>query len=398
MSEQTPEIRGFRFAGFAAGIKKSGLPDLALAVADRPVSCAALFTENLVQAAPLKIARERVAAGLLQAVLVNSGNANACTGKPGLEAAHGASSAVAEALGIDAGLLVPASTGVIGQVLPADKVVRAAKPLVSALGARNASDFAQAIMTTDQGPKLALERLEVGGQEVRVLGIAKGAGMIHPRMATTLAFVFTDAALPPERLQRALRSATDESFNIATVDGETSTNDMILALASGGAGAPELIDGTDAYSGFVAALTRVLRSLAEQIVADGEGAEHVAEVIVTGTAHDADARTIARRVATSLLVKTAMHGKDPNWGRILCAAGVAGVPFDPDVARIAIDDVEIVRDGIGLGAEAEQRAARIMQTPRYAIRVSLGAGPGRASYLTCDIGHRYIDVNAGYRS
>jgi glutamate N-acetyltransferase/amino-acid N-acetyltransferase len=398
MAERTPEVRGFRFAGVAAGIKKTGLPDLALAVAERPVACAALFTENLVQAAPVTIARQRVASGLAQAVLVNSGNANACTGKPGMEAALRASSAVAEALGIEPSLLVPASTGVIGQLLPAEKIVRAATPLVAALGVHNASDFSQAIMTTDKGPKLAIERLELAGTEGTVLGIAKGAGMIHPRMATTLAFVFTDVKLPPALLASALQRACAASFNVATVDGETSTNDMILALASGAAGNALLAEGTAASARFEAALHKVLRSLAEQIVADGEGAEHVAEVVVSGTATDGEARTIAQRIATSLLVKTAMHGKDANWGRILSAAGVAGVPFDPEAVSIAIDDVVIVRAGMGVGAAAEAQAQRIMAAPRYTIRVAVGAGAGSASYLTCDIGHRYIDVNAGYRS
>lgn len=397
MAERSIEVRGFRFAGIASGIKKTGLPDLALAVAERPVSAAAVFTTNLVQAAPVKIARERVAAGSIQAVLVNSGNANACTGKPGLEAALQASGAVASALAIDPALLVPASTGVIGQLLPADKVAVAAPALVGALAAHKASDFAQAIMTTDKGPKLALQQLELGGEKVNVLGIAKGAGMIHPRMATTLAFVFTDAKLSPRLLQAALRRATDASFNVATVDGETSTNDMILALASGATGS-ELAQGSRELAELERALAHVLRDLAEQIVADGEGAEHVADVQVSGTASDEDARTIARRVATSLLVKTAMHGKDANWGRILSAAGVAGVAFDPDVVQIAIDDVTIVRDGLAVGPEAEARAQAIMARPRYAIRVQVGSGAGKASYLTCDIGHRYIDVNAGYRS
>jgi glutamate N-acetyltransferase / amino-acid N-acetyltransferase len=398
MAERIPQVRGFRFAGVSAGIKKTGLPDLALAVTSEPVACAAVFTVNLVQAAPVKIARVRVASGRVQAVLVNSGNANACTGAPGHAAAERSSAAVASALGIAPELVVPASTGVIGQLLPVHKVVDAAPGLVAGLTEQGAVDFAQAIMTTDKSQKLAHRQLEQGGQRVHLLGIAKGAGMIHPRMATTLGFVFTDASIDPELLQRALRSATDHSFNIATVDGETSTNDMILVMASGGAGAAPLVDGSAELSAFEVALREVLKELAEQIVADGEGAEHVAEVEVHGTRSDADARTIAQRIATSLLVKTAMHGKDANWGRILCAAGMAGVPFDPEVVSIHIDEVAIVRAGLGLGAEAEAEAQKLMRGPRYSIRVQVGDGAGRASYLTCDIGHRYIDVNAGYRS
>ena len=398
MAERTPEVRGFRFAGVAAGIKKTGLFDLALAVAERPVPCAAVFTTNLVQAAPIRIAHEVVSRGTAQAVLVNSGNANACTGKPGLEAARQATADVARQLGIAPELVVPASTGVIGQLLPADKVGAAAARLGEALAPHGAIDFAQAIMTTDKAPKLARRVVTLDGVEVTLLGIAKGAGMIHPRMATTLAFVFTDATVSSELLTVALRRATDVSFNVATVDGETSTNDMILALASGAGEAPALAADTPASTAFERALGEVLRELAEQIVADGEGAEHVAEIEVRGTAVDSDARTIAQRIAGSLLVKTAMYGKDANWGRILCAAGMAGIAFDPDVVSIHVDDVAIVRDGMGLGTDAEAAAARIMAGPRYAIRVQVGPGPGKGSYLTCDIGHHYIDVNAGYRS
>jgi glutamate N-acetyltransferase / amino-acid N-acetyltransferase len=397
MAERAHEIPGFRFAGLAAGIKKTGLPDLALAVADAPVACAAVFTENLVQAAPVRIARERISGGKLAAVLVNSGNANACTGKPGFEAALRSSAAVAEALGIGADQVLPSSTGVIGQLLQAEKIVTAAKPLVAALSESGSSDFAQAIMTTDKAQKTAFRKVAIGGAQVSLLGVAKGAGMIHPRMATTLAFVFTDANVSTALLKGALRMAADHSFNIATVDGETSTNDMVLAMASGKTGA-RIADGSPDSASFERALAKVLRELAEQIVSDGEGAEHVAEVIVSGTENDFDARTIAQRIATSLLVKTAMHGKDANWGRILSAAGMAGVEFDPDVVNIAIDDVYIVREGMGLGAAAEAPAQKIMAGPRYSIRVEVGPGPGQASYLTCDIGHRYIDVNAGYRS
>jgi glutamate N-acetyltransferase/amino-acid N-acetyltransferase len=397
MAERIPKVPGFRFAGVAAGIKKTGLPDLGLAVAQRPVPCAAVFTTNMVQAAPVRVARERLSSGYAQVALVNSGNANACTGAPGMAATLSTSAAVAAALGVDAALVVPSSTGVIGQLLPADKVIAAVPALVDKLAEHGAGDFAQAIMTTDKAQKTALRRLAVDGGEVTLLGVAKGAGMIHPRMATTLAFVFTDANVAPALLKDALGRAADDSFNVATVDGETSTNDMVLVMASGATGAA-ITDGSPHATAFQTALSELLRELAEQIVADGEGANHVAEVQVTGTHNDADARAIAQRVATSLLVKTAMHGKDANWGRILSAAGMAGVVFNPDVVAIAIDDVAIVREGLGLGAAAEAEAQKIMAGPRYSIRVKVGEGKGRASYLTCDIGHRYIDVNAGYRS
>jgi glutamate N-acetyltransferase / amino-acid N-acetyltransferase len=394
-----PEVRGFRFAAVAAGIKKKeGALDLALAVADKPVPCAAVFTQNLVQAAPVRVARERVAQGKVQAVLVNAGNANACTGKPGLKAALDTTRAAAAALGIAAELVVPASTGVIGQLLPGEKVEAALPGLVKKLAPQRARDFTTAIMTTDQWPKTAARTLRIGGKTVTVLGMAKGAGMIHPRMATTLAFVFTDASVSSSLLGKSLREATDHSFNVASVDGETSTNDTILLMASGAAGAPALKPGSGEHQRFAKALREVLRELAESIVADGEGANHVAEIEVRGLLNDAAARTVAQRIATSLLVKTALHGKDANWGRILSAAGMAGVPFDPDVASIHVNDVAIVKRGLGIGPAAEAKAQRIMAKKRYTIRVGLGKGPGRASYLTCDLGHSYVDVNAGYRS
>ncbi len=398
MTTKIPQVPGFRFAGVTAGIKKTSLPDLALAVADKPATTAAVFTQNLVFAAPVKVARERVKQGKCQAVLVNSGNANACTGKPGLDAALATTKAAALALKLAPGLVLPASTGVIGQVLPTEKVLAALPALVNALDEGGAAAFSHAILTTDQGPKVSTRTLRLGKHTVTLVGMAKGAGMIHPRMATTLAFVFTDAKLAQPLLSRALRVATDQSFNVATVDGETSTNDMILVMASGATDAPALKAGDRGSKLFQAALQEVLRDLAEMIVSDGEGAEHVADVEVRGAKTDADARKVAQRIATSLLVKTAMHGKDPNWGRILSAAGMAGVRFDPERATIHIDDVAIVKDGIGLGPDAEARARLIMAGPKYKIRVGIGRGKGRASYLTCDIGHRYIDVNAGYRS
>jgi glutamate N-acetyltransferase/amino-acid N-acetyltransferase len=393
-----PVVRGFRFAGVRADIKKNGAPDLALAVADRPVPAAAVLTTNLVHAAPIAVTRERIKSGKAQAALVNSGNANACTGKPGLAATLTTTRELARALDIDEALVIPASTGVIGQLLPADRVVAALPQLVKSLDEGGAKAFSRAILTTDRGPKVAQRSLRIGGKDVTLLGMAKGAGMIHPRMATTLGYLFTDAKISSSRLARLLRDATDQSFNVATVDGETSTNDMILAMASGASGAPALTPSDRAYKTFANAMSEVLRELAEQIVADGEGAKHVAEIEVLGTKDDAGARRVAQRIATSLLVKTAMHGQDPNWGRILSAAGMAGVPFDPSLAQIDVGDVTIVKAGVAVGPAAEKKAARIMKGKRYPIRVRLGRGKGRASYLTCDIGHTYIDVNAGYRS
>ncbi len=389
-----PAVAGFRFAGIAAGIKKNGKPDLGLVIADGgPVPAAAVLTRNLVRAAPVEITRERLGAsrGRISAILVNSGNANACTGTAGRTEALRACAAVAGALGIDTELVVPASTGVIGAILPGDKIALAASTLASAASPDGAADFARAIMTTDQWRKVACTTFARGKARATVLGIAKGAGMIHPDMATTLGFVLTDAVATPAELKRVLARATDATFNTISVDGDTSTNDTIVLAASGASGVRDL-------GKLEAAVTDVLGALAESIVRDGEGAKHVVRIEVSGLATAAAARAAARTIATSPLVKTALHGRDANWGRILAAAGRSGARFDPRLARIAIGGERIVERGVPVGKEAEERAARVMAEPRYTIEVSLGKGRGRAHYVTCDLGTEYIAVNANYRS
>lgn len=395
-SARALSVPGFRFAGIPAGIKSNGKPDLGLIVADEPVPTAAVYTRNLVQAAPVLLAKQRTKKGKARAILVNAGCANACTGKPGLEAAKVSTAAIAEALGIDASQVIPASTGVIGALLPAAKIVAAREPLIAALSAEGGDDFARAIMTTDQWPKIASVEVKLGRSTARVLGIAKGAGMIHPDMATTLGFVVTDAGVSAPLLRKLLRDAVDATFNAISVDGDTSTNDTIVAMASGRAGSVKA--GTKEAKALASALTDVLGALGESIVRDGEGARHVARIDVSGVANDRAARAVAKTIATSPLVKTALHGRDANWGRILAAAGRSGITFDPDRAEIRIGDETIVRGGMPVGAEAEKRAARILQGPAYTISVVLGRGKGRAHYLTCDLGPDYVAVNANYRS
>lgn len=387
------KVDGFRFSALAAGLRKDGRIDVALAVSDEPCVASGVFTRNLVRAAPVEIAEERLRAGSARAVLVNAGCANACTGEPGWQACLDSTAAVAKELGIDANRVLPASTGVIGAVLPADKIAKSARGLVQGLSPDAADRFAGAILTTDRWPKVAEAEIAGGG---RMLGIAKGAGMIHPDLgpphATMLAFVFTDVVVDRESLDRALREAADVTFNQASVDGDTSTNDTVLVLASGRSGKkPSLDQLRDA-------LVSVCDPLARSMVADGEGANHLAEIVVTGLASDADARVVARTVATSMLVKTALFGRDANWGRLLAAAGRSGVHFDPRRARIAIGDVDIVRNGLSLGADAEKRAAEVLAQKEYAIQLELGSGSGKSRYLTSDLGHAYVDVNAGYRS
>lgn len=398
ISDRAVVVPGFRFAGIAAGIKANGKPDLGLIECDALTAVAGVFTRNRVKAAPVVLASERAKKGVARAILVNSGNANACTGAPGMKAALDSSAALAEALGVSPSHVLMASTGVIGALLPAQKIELAAGRLVAALTPEGGADFARAIMTTDQWPKVASTTFPIGrGKTATVLGIAKGAGMIHPDMATTLGFVATDVSVRPALLRAMLREAVEPTFNAISVDGDTSTNDTILVMASGHTG-PMLEKGTRQARAFVAALTEVLGALGKSIVRDGEGARHVARIEVEGLASDRGARTIARTIATSPLVKTAMHGRDANWGRILAAAGRAGIAFDPDHAEISIDDETIVRGGMPVGKEAEARAAKILQRPEYTIRVKLGKGKGRAHYLTCDMGSDYIAVNANYRS
>jgi glutamate N-acetyltransferase / amino-acid N-acetyltransferase len=395
LEASTTIVPGFRFAGAACGIKKNGKPDVALAVADNEASVGGVFTTNLVRAAPVVLAARRVAGGRARAILANSGCANACTGTPGDEAALASTAAVARAIGVDAAHVIPASTGVIGAVLPADRIAMGAAALSSALSPEGADRFAEAILTTDRGPKTATAR----GPDFVVLGMAKGAGMIHPAMAplhaTMLAFLFTDATAGGSALTRALGRVANATFNQTSVDGDTSTNDTLIAMASGAGERPG--DG-EIPGELEEAFTAVCEKLARDMAADGEGAEHLVEIVVTGTATDDEARLIARTIATSSLVKTALFGKDANWGRILAAAGRAGVPFDPGEARIAIGDVTIVERGLGLGQACEDAAKLILSEPSYRIDVSVGRGKGRGRYLGCDLGIGYIRCNADYRS
>ncbi len=390
-----PAVPGFRFSAVSAGIRKDGRIDVALAEAAPGSTSAGLFTRNLVRAAPVLIAEQRLARGGARAVLVNSGCANACTGEPGLRAVRESSAAVAEALGVDPETVLPASTGVIGALLPADRIRAKAGELVAGLSPDGAEAFSRAILTTDRWPKAESTRIETSSGAATLLAIGKGAGMIHPDVgppqATMLVFLFTDAAVDSAVLARALYEASNDTFNSCSVDGDTSTNDTVLAFASGKA-------GVASEQALVRGFFEVCDKIARSMVADGEGAEHAAEIWVMGLASDEEAKQAARTVAGSLLVKTALHGRDANWGRLLAAAGRSGVAFDPDLAGVRIGDVELVRGGMTLGPDAEARAAQILKQPTYRIEISLGAGPGRARYLTSDLGHGYVDVNADYRS
>lgn len=389
-------VPGFRFSAVSAGIRKDRRIDVAIAVADKSATIAGLFTRNRVRAAPVSVAMDRVRTGLANAILVNSGCANACTGEAGLAAVYESTAALGRALAIDPALVIPASTGVIGEVLPASKIAERTDELVLKLSVDGASDFAAAILTTDRWEKTASTSVRVNESAVRVLGIAKGAGMLHPDVgpphATMLVFLFTDAVVERAELARALSFAADDTFNACSVDGDTSTNDTVLAMASGASGVRL---GAEALG---AAMHEVCDQLARSMVADGEGSKHTVELRVKGLASGEEARRVARTVATSLLVKTALFGQDANWGRILAAAGRAGVDFDPNDAAIRIGIIEVVKNGVTLGKEAEAHANAVLQAPAYTIELELGSGPGNARYYMSDLGHEYVDVNAGYRS
>jgi glutamate N-acetyltransferase/amino-acid N-acetyltransferase len=398
--------RGFRFAGAACGLKKTGGLDLALIASDSPASAAAVFTTNLVQAAPVTLSRAHVrkAASHMRAIVVNSGNANCCTGREGMNASRATASRVAREIGCQPDEVIVCSTGVIGVPMKVEKILGALPELAGSRASRGESFDAvtHAIMTTDTRPKWAAAACRIGGKTVRLLGCAKGAGMIHPKMATMLAFVVTDAAIAPALLRRALREVTARSFNSITVDGDTSTNDTLAVLANGASGAPRISHHSrlSTRHSFVSALEKVCRSLALAIVADGEGAQRVVEIEVRGASSDRDARRVALTIAHSPLVKTALAGADPNWGRILAAAGRSGVKFDPNRTRIALAGIPVFRQGRPLPFD-EIAAHQAMLAKRISIVVDLGVQTPRghsARIYTCDFTTEYVRINASYRT
>jgi glutamate N-acetyltransferase/amino-acid N-acetyltransferase len=387
--------QGFLFSTSTAGIKASGRPDLALALAPDGASAAAMFTRNQVVAAPVTVGREhlRRSRGNVHALIVNSGNANCATGKQGIRAANAVCSAAAKALGKRPGQVFPSSTGIIGVPLPLEKIIAAVPDLIgSAHDGPEAFDaFASAIMTTDTRKKIAAEEFAFKKQTVRLAGAAKGAGMIHPNMATMLVYLFTDVVATPGELQQCLKSAVNQSFNNISIDGDTSTNDTALLLASGKSG----VQLKSARKQFENALAGVCRSLAHQIIADGEGVQHVVTLKFEQARSTAEARQIARAIANSALVKTAWAGSDPNWGRMLAAIGYSGVKINPDRINIYLGDQQICRNGAA-SAFDKARAHDYMKQPAYEIRFTLGAGKARLDFLSCDLTAEYVRINADY--
>jgi glutamate N-acetyltransferase/amino-acid N-acetyltransferase len=390
-------VRGIRASGVACGIKRSGL-DLALIVSDLPATISGVTTVNRVKAAPVVICERHFQFGRFSALVANSGNANACTGRRGRTDAAAMCDVVARELGCPPREVFVASTGVIGMPLPLSNVVRGIRAAARQLSATGGKAAAQAIMTTDTCPKEVAVSFQLGGRRIAIGGIAKGAGMIAPHLATMLCFVATDAEVSAPLLRRVLREGVGNTFNTITVDGCMSTNDTVLLFANGAAGAGPLVAGGGGLAVFEEALHRVLSRLAYMIVRDGEGATKLIRVTVIGSRTRAEASMAARAVADSPLVKTAFFGEDCNWGRIMAALGASGARFDPGRVDISLDGVVVVRGGVGLGRSAERAAHGRMRRREVGLTVDLHGGRGEATVLTTDLTETYVKINAGYRS
>jgi glutamate N-acetyltransferase/amino-acid N-acetyltransferase len=400
VSKLARAVPGFKVGAIHAGLRYRERPDLAIIAADGAAAAAGVFTQNQFPAAPVLLCREHLQTQRARAIVVNAGIANAGTGDEGVQAARAMARLTAAALGVEPASVLVASTGVIGQPIPLGKVAVAIPQLAPKLRLDAWEDVARAIMTTDTVPKRASTQVLLEDKEITITGVAKGAGMIAPNMATLLAFVATDAAVSGEVLQYWTRQAANASFNRITIDGDTSTNDTLLVLAGGAAGNALLTDAQSVASElFGAALEAVVLDLARQIVRDGEGATKFIEVRVSGAADDSSARAVAFTIANSPLVKTAFFGEDANWGRILAAAGRAGVPIDPRQVTLFFDDVCVFQAGAPLvGPSVEEAASRVFRQKEIVIHLDLGAGDSQCNVYTCDLSYDYIKINAAYRS
>jgi glutamate N-acetyltransferase/amino-acid N-acetyltransferase len=392
------KVNGFLFSGISAGIKKDGRKDLGLIYSEVPAQVAGLFTTNAVKAAPVQLDMERIKKGLCQAILVNSGNANACTGSQGLRDAKRVSSWVGKQLGIDEKLVFPSSTGVIGSLLPIKKMEEAIPELIHNLSPEGWMSTVEAIMTTDTFPKMEVATCRIKGKPVKLCGMVKGAGMIRPNVATMLSFLITDAHIKAPLLQKMLERAVETSYNRVTIDGETSTNDTVLLLANGKAGHPTLNRMDQDGEVFQTMLSKVCQGLAESLVKDGEGATKFIEILIQGARNREDAKRAAYAVAHSPLVKTAFFGEDANWGRILCALGHCGARIDPNRIDVFFDQAPIVKNGMGVGSLLEKKAGQMIKKKSFKVTVDLHQGKSQFSVLTTDLSLDYVKINASYRS
>lgn len=400
MSDKKYFVPGFRAAAIKAGIRKAADPrnDLALVVCDSIASAAGVFTTNKVKAAPVELTEKRLRAGKARAVLVNAGIANAMTGDEGMIAAKTVTGEVAERLSIPAGQVLCTSTGVIGVQLPLKKILTVTPLLLNKLSPDGFSDFSEAILTTDTAPKIIQKSFKVGARKATILGTAKGAGMIAPNMATMLAFLFTDVAAEPKFLKEVLKETAEETFNRITIDGDTSTNDTLIIMAGGAIKNKPLDAKSRDAKYFREAVYEICAGLAAMVVRDGEGATRVAEISVKGAANKLDAVKAARTIAESPLVKTALCGADPNWGRIAAAAGRSGAKVDQRKLDVKIGGIVCVAGGVPAKNFDEEKVKNAMLKDLVKIEVDLGLGKGEARFLTCDFSKGYIEINAHYRT
>ena len=405
--QRTPvRLSGFRFAGVHCGLKESGERDIAVICSDVPAAAAAAFTTNRVQAAPVLVGLGRARAGCLQAIVVNSGNANAYTGRDGVAAAREMCATVARELHINERLVIPSSTGRIGVQLPRNRIGRGVRAACKALSPDGFHDALEGMMTTDAFSKFATETVALGGTEATIVGMAKGAGMIAPRMvlaghaahATMLAYILTDAAVSPAALRRTLALALPQSFNAIIVDGDTSTNDTVVLMANGRAGNPVVTPASRDLAAFSAAVTGVMRRLARMVVKDGEGATKLIDITVRGARDERDAARVAEAIARSPLCKTAFFGGDPYTGRVVCAAGYSGAVFDPQRLDVYLDDVQVVRRGREIVGRVEHRAAAVTSRPEFSLTLDLHAGKAVAQRLASDLSLDYVRFNSAYRT
>ena len=387
---------GFLAAGIHAGIKPASLPDLALLASTHPGVMAGVFAQNRIVAAPVLLGRRQLKQHMGQAVIINSGNANSLTGAQGLADAMEMRRLVSTALRLPVASVFVGSTGVIGRPLPMSAIREAVPPLSRILSRSGHKSAAQAIMTTDTIHKEVALQAKIGRRILTIGGMAKGSGMIHPNMATMLAYLTTDAAIAPRALQVALTRAVNDTFNCISVDGDSSTNDTVLCLANGRAGNPAIQMGTPQWEQFYTLLYEACLSLALQICRDGEGATKIVEIVVRGTKTNHEAKKIAQTIAISLLVKTALFGEDPNWGRIVAAAGRAGVKLNPARIGLTINKTRVVHNGQPVGGRADNQAQRVMRKKQYGMTLSLGNHPGCARLWTTDLSYEYVRINASY--
>ena len=387
---------GFLLSGVSAGLKKNEKRDLALIFSTVPAHASAIFTKNLIKGAPVLVGQERIAGGLCQAIIINSVNANAFTGQRGYNDALEVATTLSMRLGIDESFVIPSSTGVTGERLRVGKIKKSIPRLIKGLGEDNFREAAEAIMTTDSFPKYASRQFAVGEKTATVSAIGKGAGMICPDMATMLCFIMTDLDIRRKALSKALAEAAKDSFNAITVDGDTSPNDSVFILANGILGNRQITEKSGDYGKFVDVLSSLCGEIAEMIVSDGEGATKAVRINVTEARTGKDAEKIARTIATSQLVKTAFYGEDANWGRIVAAAGRAGVKFDPEKISLYFDGVEVFSKGVR--SKPESRFARVFKKPSFKVTLSLGEGEAACSILTSDLSHKYVSINSDYRT